>query len=667
MGTSCLEQNAIVAMDKKEYRLHRKISDTCWQLEELKTGLLVAKEHHDLLRMVADQQLTFPACVPLSKRGVDNPQVPEIAKLRRTYVMAVLDVPNSRKQMEPAINDVWKRVKQPTKPPGWISVYRWKIRFLQSKNDIRALTDNASNKGNRASRYPSVVMSLCQEAIAAKYLRRERNTIQETLEDASLRIMKENELRPDSDQLPMPTRRLISRLIADIPEFDKYSARYGHDAALKRFRFVRGQRLISAPLERAEIDHTHLDLFVVDDRTSLPLGRPYVTVCIDNYTRCILGIYVGFNPPSYQSVAACLKDCFLPKANLKEDYPEIVNEWAAHGVMRQLVVDGGQEFYSKSLEQVCLSLGIEWCAAPRREPWFKGKIERFFGTFNRGIAHGTPGTTFSNIFEKDDYDPSKHAVVKFSTLKWIVRKWIADVYHQETHRALQTTPARMWASSIRPEDIRLPDESTQLDAIMGRVYRRALTHKGIEFEGLFYSSPELNDLRIHEGSNLEVEIRVDESDIGSIYVMWPKTNSTFRVPARNLEYANGISLWQHSIFKKWQKERDPINQNPYGWLKAQEQIQRRIEEDLNLKRRRTRMRVARFNEASEKTSHARSAREAPAIHPEAPINTSTRRLTAQSGDLEAAPMGGLTLQSTEDIEDDGLNFTAVYKKGYEVE
>jgi hypothetical protein len=72
--------------------------------------------------------------------------------------------------------------------------------------------------------------------------------------------------------------------------------------------------------------------------------------------------------------------------------------------------------------------------------------------------------------------------------------------------------------------------------MMGRVYRSVLTHKGIEFEGFFYSSPEVNDLRIKAGSNLEVEIRVDESDIGSIYVLWPKINSTYRVPARNIEY-----------------------------------------------------------------------------------------------------------------------------------
>jgi putative transposase len=576
MGTSCLEQNTIVELDGKQLRLHRKITDTCWQLEELKTGLLVTKEHHELLQLVAKQQLTFLGSIPARKSGVENTQIPDIAKLRRAYVLAVLEVPNSRKQMKQAINDAWKRLKQPMKPPGWVSVYRWKTRFLRSSNDARALIDSDCNKGNRASRYSTIVTNLCQEAISAKYLKRERHTIEDTVNDALLRVMKENELRPEFDKLPMPTRRLITRLVADLPAFEKHSARFGHDAARKKFRTVNGHRAVSAPLERAEIDHTRLDLFVADDKTSLPLGRPYVTACMDTYTRCILGIYVGFTPPSFQSVAACLKDCFLPKVNLREEYPEIVNEWPAYGVMRQLVVDGGQEFYSTSLEHVCLSLGIEWCAAPRREPWFKGRIERFFGTFNRGIAHGMPGTSFSNIFERDDYDPSKHAVVTFSTLRWIIRKWIADVYHQETHRALQTTPARMWASSIRPEDIRLPDESTQLDAIIGRVYKRTLTHKGIEFEGLFYGSPELNDLRIKAGSNLEVEIRVDESNLGSIYVVWPKTQSIYRVPARNIEYANGISLWQHSIFKKWQREKDPSNQSPYGWLNAQEEIQRRI-------------------------------------------------------------------------------------------
>ena len=83
--------------------------------------------------------------------------------------------------------------------------------------------------------------------------------------------------------LPIPGRRFIKRLIDQIPAFDKYLARYGHDAALRRFRSVNGHRVIEAPLERAEIDHSILDLFVIDEHTSVSLRRPSITACIDVY------------------------------------------------------------------------------------------------------------------------------------------------------------------------------------------------------------------------------------------------------------------------------------------------------------------------------------------------------------------------------------------------
>ena len=67
------------------------------------------------------------------------------------------------------------------------------------------------------------------------------------------------------------------------------------------------------PLERAEIDHTNLDLFAIDDETLLPLGRPWFSACEDDYTRCILGMFVGFIPPSFLTVSLCLKDVFRPK------------------------------------------------------------------------------------------------------------------------------------------------------------------------------------------------------------------------------------------------------------------------------------------------------------------------------------------------------------------
>lgn len=477
----------------------------------------------------------------------------EKVKFRRSYVLAVLEIPNTRKSLEAAIHAVWTKVKSPATRPAYTTVYRWKKAFLRSKGDIRSLLDNTQSRGNRNRRYPTQVINICEQSISARYLNRVRSTIQQTLDDATVRVHKENELRPAADALPLPTRRLISRMIADIPAFDKYSARFGHDAAIREFRSLQGHIISRAPLERAEIDHTLLDLMVIDDQSGLPLGRPSVTACVDCFTRCVLGICVGFTPPSYQSVSACLKDCFTPKVKLKDKHPEIINDWPAYGVMQNLVVDGGLEFYSASLEQVCLSLNINWIAAPRRTAWFKPHIERFLGSLNRAVAHGIPGTTFSDIFERGDYDPVSQAVVTLTTLQKLIRMWVVDVCHQQVHRAIQTTPVKMWRANIRPEEIRLPDETTHLEVLMGRIETRALTHKGIEFEGLFFNSPELTELRRKLGTNLSVEIRINESDIGSIYVLSPRTSIPYTVPALDQEYAAGLSVFQHKVIKNYGK------------------------------------------------------------------------------------------------------------------
>ena len=79
------------------------------------------------------------------------------------------------------------------------------------------------------------------------------------------------------------------------------------------------------------------------------------------------------------------------------------------------------------------------------------------------------------------------------------------------------------------------------------------------------------------------------------------------------------------------------------------------------------MRVARFKEASEKASTQTGAREATLALPEAVFHPSTKSLMTEGGDLESAPIADFTFQPVEDLGDGGLNFTAVYKRGYEVE
>jgi putative transposase len=604
VGTGTFEQGRQIEIHGKSYHLMRLVSDDLWQLEEVRTKRIIEKTITELKQHYVDGQLRFQedgdvlpkAEVKLS--GTAHQEYPkeawDLAKLRRAYVIAVIDLPSTKKAVQPVITALWKKMNQAAKAPSPTSVLRWKRRYTAASSDIRALMDNSAKKGNRNRRYPKEVEQFVDTAIRTTYLTRERKSIQDTIHKAQALVIAENKLRPASLALPLPTRRFVQHRLKEIPAFDQCAARHGREAAVRRFRSVLGYYVTKAPLERAETDHSKLDMLAIDDATGLPLGRPWLTVCIDDYTRIILGFELGFEPPSYLTVAKCLKNAFLPKTNLRTEYSDIDNDWEAYGLMQVLVVDNGAEFHSESLENACLALSIEIHYAPRRTPWFKGKVERFCGTFNNDVSHGIPGTTFSNIFDKDDYDPAKHAVVRWSVLKKIVKKWIADVYHQRPHRTLQAPPAEVWRTSIVQEDIRVPSDPAELDAILGRCDARTLTHKGIELDSLFYNSHEMTDLRHRYGEKLKVELRIDDSDLGHIIVLSPDKKRRYKVPALEFGYAKGLTRWQHRVCKRFAAEQ-LARYDSTAWIEAKDAIAKMISDEVLHKTTNSHARMARFN------------------------------------------------------------------------
>lgn len=608
MSTDSLASGAVVLIDGVKKQLLRKVTDSLWQVEDERTKRISEYEEEELWALYAGGKLTFwtgvePGSLAASARRIfEGGDETEDAKRRRLYAKAVLNLANSRTVLEPAIREVWEKLTanlpkdQRGTPPGWVSVYRWKRSYLNAGQNFLVLVGEHQKKGNRENRYPPEVSAMLQEAIETRYLQPERRTVHDVLEYAQGLVVAENRLRPESARLPLPTRRQLETKIKEIPAYDCYAARHGKLAATKKFRAVLSQYVTQAPLDRAEMDHTRLDLMVVDDETKLPLGRPWLTVCLDSHTRCVLGIYISFEPPSYFTVAQCLKHAFRPKLDIKADFPSIENSWLAFGVMRELTVDNGMEFHSRSLEDACYSLGIELHYTPRRTPWMKGKVERFQGTLNRGVSHLNPGTTFSNIFDKEDYDPSKHAVIRYSKLKELTNKWIVDVYHQMPHRALHQPPAVLWQSSISSEDIRVASDPAWLDAVMGKSVTRRLTHKGIELDGLFYNSSELTLLRRKHGAAFDVQVRVDSSNLGSVVVFSPEGTAMFKVPALAQKYAAGLTEWQHRVFKRYVAAKEG-EYSPDAWLRAKMEICRMVQGEFMHKKQATRTKVARFNES----------------------------------------------------------------------
>jgi putative transposase len=80
-----------------------------------------------------------------------------------------------------------------------------------------------------------------------------------------------------------------------------------------------------------QIDHTLVDIMVVDEVLRQSMGRPWITVAFYNATRVVLVMALKLEPPSATSVGLALAMACLPKEQwLKERKLDV--EWAPAGL-----------------------------------------------------------------------------------------------------------------------------------------------------------------------------------------------------------------------------------------------------------------------------------------------------------------------------------------------
>lgn len=613
MSTAAFIKGAKLKIDGVEFALIRKLLDGYWQLEAQATGELRRMSQTELLDGIAPGRVQFVIDESLLRRGgpafrkanaakqfdLLSDDLKKIAKRRRRLVTAVeKEVGNcwNFELIRACVAVVWKQSGEDGSPPHPTTVWRWTRQYQASGRDIRSLVTAYHRSGNYENRYPKAVEELVCRALDTVFFTKERGTYQDALDHAIAEITRENRLRLKDDQLPIPKLDYIKRIAHETPAFDRHVARYGRPAAERRFRTVLGKTLAKDPLGRVEIDHSRLDVFVVDDESFFPLGRPWLTLCVDARTRVILGFHLGFDPPSYSTVARALKHAILPKTYLGTLHPTVKGTWDMYGVMSSIVVDNGPEFHSESLEASCYSLGIDIQYCPRKKPWFKGIVERTLGTLNRGVAHGVPGTTFSNILEKDEYDAAANATITLRTLREMIHVWIVDYYHQRPHKGLGDIPAHAWKIETASTAIRLPVDPKDLDIALCKIASRRLTHKGIEINNLFYNSHEARDLMYRLGDDKSVTVRYDDEDLGHIQILDPDSNEYLQIPALDQDYAKGLTLYQHQVCRRYAQRELEGRTDVAALAEAKRLIMELVNADVFRKGKRTRAYGARFRQ-----------------------------------------------------------------------
>ena len=334
---------------------------------------------------------------------------------------------------------------------------------------------------------------------------------------------------------------------------------------------------------------------VVDAETRLPLGRPWLTVMLDIYSRMVLGIYLSFHHPGYLSVMQCLRHAIRPKDYLKEVYPAIEHDWPAHGLPELLVTDNGKEFRSRHLDDACLQLGIRLQHAPPKCAWYKGAMERWFGTQNTRLLHELPGTTFSDIFEHGGYDPQKHAVISFDALLEITHNWVVDLYHQQIQSGIRDLPDRRWRAAIIEWPPNLPRCAEDLNILTGCIEQRRIGNSGVKLFTLHYNSPELSIIRRRLKPGERARIKYDPADLSMIHVLNPDRGQYFPVPALDEQYTRRLTLWQHQIIRSYARRYVNRHLDPAALCRARERIEQIVARERVVQKRLTgRQQAARF-------------------------------------------------------------------------
>lgn len=384
---------------------------------------------------------------------------------------------------------------------------------------------------------------LISRGIEEFYLTREKPSIQ------AFRRWLRHEARKAG--VATPSTKAITARINGLPRQTTMSRREGFKAANDRWEPSRGAMEAGYALEVVQSDHTLVDVIVVDDLYRKPIGRPWLTLMVDVASRTVPGFHLDLLAPSAVSVGMCMRHAVLPK---KEWLAErgVTAPWPNDGLMDRLHLDNAKEHHCDALTRGCRTYSIALQYRPVRRPHFGGHIERLIGTM-MGAVHLLPGTTFSNVGERGDYDAEGRACMTLGELEAWLAAQIIGPYHAERHRGIGIPPALAWEEGLqrRPELMRLPLDPARFLFDFLPCVMRAVTPNGIELFNIHYWDDALSCL--YTRPKQRMPIRWDPRDLSRVWLELPN-GEHLEVPFRDLRRP-AITRWEQKMATQALRER----------------------------------------------------------------------------------------------------------------
>ncbi len=409
------------------------------------------------------------------------------------------------------------------------TVWRWLCK-LESAGRASTLAPGTTGPQRGTKRLPPEVEKIVEQEIQRTWLKPERPSL--------ARLQRAIAASCHNAGLKPPNWRTVKNRVMTLDAKLVLRKREGSSVVRQKLRPVTSTFTVTRPLECLQIDHTPVDVMVVDEDNRAPLKRPWLTIALDVRTRCVAGFYLSLDPPSTTSVALCLTRAVSDKSEWLTELGVNVN-WPIRGIPEKIHADNAAEFHSKAFTTACRDWGIKVVWRPVGRPEFGGHVERLIGT-TMGAVHVLPGTTFSSVTERGDYDSAARATMTMMELERWIALQIGGRYHNEVHKSLNRPPLALWNELEDQARWRMPESSDDFLLCFLPEEKRKLRRDGISLFRIRYWSDALTaDL----GRTTEpLTVKYDPRDLSKVWVRRPTGNF---VEARYRDLSRpSISIWE---------------------------------------------------------------------------------------------------------------------------
>jgi putative transposase len=385
----------------------------------------------------------------------------------------------------------------------WLAQYR--LAMERYGNGYVGLLPKTGSRGNRTHRLPEESRNLLAEIVANDY-----ENLKQKTKAASWWALKRT---CEEKGIVAPSYVTFCLAVRERPACEQTLKREGRRAAYAHepFHFelqATTPRHGDRPFEIGHIDHTELDVEVVCSHTGRPLGRPWMTILTDAFSRRGLSLFLTFDAPSYRSCMMILRECVRRHGRL----PQV------------LVIDGGLEFQSTYFETLLARYEVTKKTRPPAQARFGSVCERLFGTTNTQFIHNLRGNTqiTRNVRQlTKSVNPKGQAVWTLGALEERLSEYVFEIYDTIVHPALSQSPrgafiAGLESGGLRRQRIIAYDEGFLIATLptTPKGVAKIVPGRGVKVNQIHYWADRFRKPAI-EGTR--VAVRYDPFDAGTAY------------------------------------------------------------------------------------------------------------------------------------------------------